>query len=96
MLTIQSLKFRCLATIPSIPIRIIGRFALSAAIVLTGAAGRALADDSDPPPWRGNPGSTWQEWTFDTDQSPVWPANPGFINPYAPPQSNAHRNRDLV
>jgi len=29
----------------------------------------ALAEDLVPPPWRGEPDTTFQHWTFDTDQS---------------------------
>ncbi len=36
--------------------------------VLVFAAGNAVfADDLNPPPWRGQPGTTFQEWLFSTD-----------------------------
>ena len=52
------------------------------AIVLLGslAAGSAWGHDLNPPTWRGTENTTFQEWTFDTDASPVGPENPG--NPY--------------
>jgi hypothetical protein len=61
------------------------KLALSATVLLAVLTARTWADDLFPPPYRGLPQSTLQEWTFDGPQGPVWPANPGFNNPYAPP-----------
>lgn len=44
----------------------------------------ALADDLNPPAWRGQPGSTWGEWVFSTNnphEAPVAGFNP-FGNPF--------------
>jgi len=59
-------------------------FALVAVALLVAPA--ALADDLNPPDWRGDPGSTFQHWTFDMP-----PADPALIppdivdNPYGDP-----------
>ncbi len=45
---------------------------LCAALVLSVAA-TAWSHDLVVPPWRGQDGSTFQEWTFDTDASPAAP-----------------------
>ena len=44
---------------------------LIAAIVCHGSV--ALADDLVAPPWRGDPGSTYQEWDFLTNSDPAAP-----------------------
>jgi hypothetical protein len=36
--------------------------------------------DLNPPVWRGEPGSTYQIWDFDTDTNPVAPDS--YVNPY--------------
>ncbi len=43
----------------------------------------AIAHDLFPPLWRGQPGSTFQEWTFDTDANPAAPTL--LNNPYGAP-----------
>lgn len=43
------------------------RYLASFALVCFATA--ALAEDLFPPPWRGEPNTTFQHWTFDTDQS---------------------------
>jgi hypothetical protein len=44
-----------------------------------------LADDILPPPWtRGDPRTTYQDWTFGTDANPVTP-DVGIANPYGIP-----------
>ena len=54
----------------------------SAACLLTGTGARA--DDEFPPSWRGNPGSTYQQWAFSTnDASDVAPESEN--NPYGNP-----------
>jgi hypothetical protein len=45
---------------------------LTLALTLTLSTG-ALAHDLMPPPWRGQPNSTLQEWTFNTDANPAVP-----------------------
>lgn len=47
---------------------------IAAAVALLTPA--ALAHDLNPPPWRGDPGSTFQHWTFDAP-----PPNPAQIAP---------------
>lgn len=53
------------------------------ALVLAILTPAAMADDWFPPPWRGEPGTTWQGWEFDTDiPDPL----PDFgVNPYGDP-----------
>jgi hypothetical protein len=51
-------------------------------------AGPALADDLYPPPWRGEPGSTWALWEF-MDPSPNPPPDMGF-NPYGDPTTQIY------
>jgi hypothetical protein len=56
--------------------------------LLTGAAlalftASALADDLNPPPWRGDPGSTWEEWEFKTSSPLALPS--GAVNIYGTP-----------
>lgn len=57
-------------------------------LVLVGSltcAGAAWADDLTPPPWRGQPGSTFQEWTFATNANPAAPTidQNGYGDPVA-------------
>ena len=47
-------------------------------------AGPALADDTNPPSWRGTPDTTFQAWTF-PDQNLPHPADPGYFNPNGVP-----------
>ncbi len=52
-------------------------------VAVLAVAGTALADDLNPPPWRGDPGSTFQHWTFDTDVTGLSSIPPDYIdNPY--------------
>jgi uncharacterized repeat protein (TIGR01451 family) len=58
-------------------------------LALTGAsamlASPAAADDTFPPCWRGRPGTTYQQWTFNTSANP---AAPEFAtNPFGAPQA---------
>ncbi|MBS1723211.1 MAG: PEP-CTERM sorting domain-containing protein [Armatimonadetes bacterium] len=54
----------------------------------------ALADDLNPPPWRGsNASATTQEWDFTTGNSPIAPdgntwgsGGGGYVNPFGVPQ----------
>jgi hypothetical protein len=53
------------------------------ALMLLLCAVAASADDLFPPPWRGQPGSTWQLWEFSTpDPNPMPDAG---YNPYGVP-----------
>lgn len=59
------------------------RLVIFAVAVLLGAGSIAFADDLVPPPWRGDEGSTFQEWTFST---PVLTPPPDVVlNPYGDP-----------
>jgi hypothetical protein len=40
-------------------------------VIVFASAGPAWADDLTTPPWRGQPGSTFQEWTFATNANPA-------------------------
>lgn len=42
-------------------------------LMLSVLVGPVAADDLAPPPWRGQPGSSWAEWDFLTPDSPVPP-----------------------
>lgn len=47
----------------------------------------ALADDLNPPEWRGAPGSTFQHWTFDTAPADMASIAPDVDqNPYGDPR----------
>ena len=60
------------------------RLALALALISIFAfAASALADDLNPPPWRGQPGTTFAEWDFQTDQSPIAPVQ--WYNPFGMP-----------
>ncbi|MFO0861104.1 MAG: hypothetical protein U0570_11140 [Phycisphaerales bacterium] len=48
----------------------------------------AMADDLNPPSWRGQPDSTFQEWTFQPNAT-SGPANPGYVNPNGVPTMSA-------
>lgn len=43
---------------------VLARAAMAAAIVAMSACFTAYADDLNPPPWRGRPGTTFQHWMF--------------------------------
>src|SRR6185503_18052898 len=47
----------------------------------------ASADDQFPPCWRNQPGSTFQEWRFDTSANPATPESAN--NPNGTPQATA-------
>lgn len=55
---------------------------LVAAIMVFGA-GPILADDVNPPAWRGEDNSTWQTWEFATDDPSV--VADAYDNPYGTP-----------
>lgn len=56
---------------------------LSAAVLMSSAA---LADDLYPPAWRGEPGSTFQHWTFDTQPANMYDIAPDIDqNPFGAP-----------
>jgi hypothetical protein len=60
------------------------------AIVMIAAGtltGSTWADDIYPPPWRGQPGTTFEEWEFSTS-NPVTPPDV-FNNPYGTPSAHA-------
>jgi len=46
-------------------------------------------DDLFPPWWRGEPGTTFQHWTFDSDQTPYWVPEL-YDNPYGEPWMNTY------
>jgi hypothetical protein len=48
----------------------------------------AVADDLYPPPWRGQPGSTWAEWEFSTPNPN--PAPDFGFNPYGTPTTQVY------
>lgn len=54
------------------------------AVLLT-AQSIAFADDLFPPPWRGEGGSTFQEWDFSTDNITPLPDLGTLYNPYGAP-----------
>ena len=56
---------------------------LSTAIVL--ALMPAVLSD-DPPDWRGDPNTTFQDWTFDDDSNPAAPS--GLVNPNGTPSAD--------
>jgi len=45
----------------------------------------AVADDTNPPPWRGQPRTTYGQWDFATDVPDPAPVA-GSYNPYGPPR----------
>ena len=46
----------------------------------------ALADDLNPPAWRGDPGSTFQNWTFSAEPANYYDIAPEVVdNPYGDP-----------
>lgn len=57
--------------------------AVTALTVLALSAPAVLADDLFPPPWRGNPGTTFQHWGF--DQPGGGPPDHGVNNPFGTP-----------
>jgi hypothetical protein len=58
---------------------------LALGLIIGAVVGSALADDLYPPPWRGLPGSTYQQWEFSTNANP---AAPTYVNnPYGTPSA---------
>lgn len=56
------------------------------ALVVGGPLAAAYADDLNPPPWRGQPGSTFGTWEFSTsDPNPL--PEPGSVYPWGPPST---------
>ncbi len=61
---------------------------LAVALMCVAAPSIAMADDLLPPPWRGQPGSTWAMWEYDTPNPNPLP-DLGF-NPYGVPQTRVY------
>src|ERR1039458_7912606 len=59
--------------------------AVSAALTLSVAAS-SRAEDSFPPCWRGNPGTTYENWSFNTNSNPAAPEV--FTNVNGTPQAS--------
>lgn len=51
------------------------------------APGVALGDDLNPPPWRGDPGSTFGKWEFSTNDPNPLP-EPGYLYPWGLPTTS--------
>ncbi len=64
------------------------KFSLLVAALLLACAVAAMADDLYPPPWRGEPGSSWAEWKFLTNNQNPLPDN-GFF-PYGTPETSVY------
>ena len=56
------------------------RSATLATLLLAAGSATALADDLFPPPWRGQPDTTFAHWTFDNQAAPYFPD--AWNNPY--------------
>jgi hypothetical protein len=54
-----------------------------ASAALSSGPSHAFGADSIPPPWRGNEGTTYQSWSFDTAGNPAVPES--ISNPYGDP-----------
>jgi hypothetical protein len=67
--------------------RTVVRVAMAIIAVGVFSVGTARADDLNPPPWRGLPGSTVQEWLFSTS-NPVTPPSMVY-NPNGMPSASA-------
>lgn len=50
-------------------------------ITVLGLVGTAWADDINPPPWRGTPGSTVSQWTYDNPPPVIWDMYPRLDAP---------------
>jgi hypothetical protein len=61
------------------------RLALTVLVVLCCVTSVALSDDLAPPTWRGQAGSTLQQWEFSTDSAT--PAPEVVTNPYGTPSA---------
>lgn len=53
-------------------------------LLLLSAVASAMADDLNPPPWRGQPGTTFGEWEFSTSNPNPLP-EPGYVYPWGMP-----------
>jgi hypothetical protein len=60
------------------------RRVISASVVLCLVIGPALADDLNPPAWRGGTRTTFGEWEF-TTSNPTPPPEPGYVYPWGLP-----------
>lgn len=60
------------------------KYAATVLILCVLFATSSFAEDLNPPEWRGLPGTTYQHWTFDSQQGPNW--YPEYANnPYGDP-----------
>ena len=57
---------------------------MTVAVVFGGLVASVRADDLNPPPWRGQPNTTYQGWTFATDANP---SEADVVNPYGTPNA---------
>ena len=62
--------------------RLFAAVCVSAVLLMAGASA-VRADDLYPPDWRGDPGSTYQQWEFSTDNTTPPPDD--VVNPYGTP-----------
>ena len=56
-------------------------------LLFASSAAPTLADDINPPPWRGSPGWTFQHWNFPTNNVPAQPDVP-YVSPGLPLLAN--------
>jgi hypothetical protein len=56
-------------------------------LVISALATSVLADDLNPPPWRGQPGTTFAEWEFLTPNPN--PPPDIYVNPFGAPEMSA-------
>lgn len=64
------------------------KWAVCLVVLGLGLVNAVMADDLYPPPWRGQPGSTFQQWEFSTP-NPITP--PDLMNnPYGVPSAHAY------
>jgi hypothetical protein len=59
---------------------------LAAGLIVCLMVGSALADDLNPPAWRGQPRTTFGEWEFSTN-NPTPPPEPGYLYPWGLPST---------
>jgi hypothetical protein len=52
----------------------------------------AVADDFNPPSWRGQPGTTREQWEFTTDNARTGVAPDNFFNPFGVPSLTMNPN----
>ena len=63
---------------------------MTVAVVFGGSMALVRADDIYPPPWlRGQPYTTYQDWTFTTSANPAAPDS-GVFNPYGNPTATIY------